>query len=113
MITQPFVENAIEHGQLHLRTDGFINVRFYHENSMLFIEVTDNGIGRKGSEKNKKGKEHNSMAMKITEERINNLNKKYRSEGFLLVEDYNKIEQSGTKVLISIPYRMNSQLTST
>ena len=50
--------------------------------------------------------------MKITKERIDNLNKKYRAEGFLLVEDYNKVEQSGTKVLISIPYRMNSQITS-
>ncbi len=108
MITQPFVENAIEHGQLHLRTDGFIHVRFYQENSMFFISVTDNGIGRKSAEKNNKGREHKSMAMKITKERIDNLNKKYRSEGFLLVEDYNKVEQSGTKVLISIPYRMNS-----
>lgn len=113
MLTQPFVENAIEHGRLHLRTDGFIKVRFYHENTMLFIEVTDNGIGRKNAEKNNKGREHKSLAMKITKERIDNLNKKYRAEGFLLVEDYNKVEQSGTKVLISIPYRMNSQITST
>ncbi len=108
MITQPFVENAIEHGRLHLRTDGFIHVRFYHEKDMLFISVTDNGIGRKNAEENNKGREHKSMAMKITKERIDNLNKKYRSEGFLLIEDYNKVEQSGTKVLISIPYRMNS-----
>lgn len=113
MITQPFVENAIEHGQLHLRTDGYIKVRFYSDNKMLFIEVTDNGIGRKNSEKNNKGREHKSMAMKITKERIDNLNKKYRAEGFLLVEDYNKVEQYGTKVLISIPYRMNPQITST
>lgn len=108
MITQPFVENAIEHGQLHLRTDGFIKVRFYQENDLFCISVTDNGIGRKSAEKNNKGRDHKSMAMKITKERIDNLNKKYRSDGFLLVEDYNKIEQSGTKVLISIPYRMNS-----
>lgn len=113
MITQPFVENAIEHGRLHLRTDGFIKVRFYQEGNMLYISVTDNGIGRKIADENNKGREHKSMAMKITKERIDNLNKKYRAEGFLLVEDYNKIERYGTKVLISIPYRMNSQITNT
>jgi hypothetical protein len=49
------------------------------------------------------------MAMKITSDRIDNLNKKYRAEGFMLIEDYNKIEETGTKVLISIPYRVNAQ----
>lgn len=109
MITQPFIENAIEHGRLHLKEDGFIHVHFYEENNMLFITIEDNGVGRKGSEQNKKGSDHKSMAMKITSDRIDNLNKKYRAEGFMLIEDYNKIEETGTKVLISIPYRVNTQ----
>lgn len=109
MITQPFIENAIEHGRLHLKEDGFIRVHFYEENGMLRITVEDNGVGRKGSEQNKKGSDHKSMAMKITRDRIENLNKKYRAEGFMLIEDYNKIEETGTKVLISIPYRVNTQ----
>ena len=82
MITQPFVENAIEHGRLHLRTDGFIKIRFYQEDNMLYISVTDNGVGRKSSEENNKGKEHKSMAMKITKERIDNLNKNTELKGF-------------------------------
>jgi hypothetical protein len=45
------------------------------------------------------------MAMDITRERIDNLNKKYRTEGFLKVEDYNKLLNTGTKVLISLPYK--------
>ncbi len=110
MITQPFIENAIEHGRLHLKEDGFINIHFFKKDNMLFITVEDNGIGRKGAEMNKKSKEHKSMAMKITKERIDNLNKKYRSEGFLEIEDYNKEEETGTKVLISIPYRVKNQI---
>ncbi|MES2590082.1 MAG: tetratricopeptide repeat protein [Bacteroidota bacterium] len=110
MITQPFIENAIEHGRLHLKEDGFINIHFFKHENMLRITVEDNGIGRKGSEMNKKSKEHKSMAMKITKERIDNLNKKYRSDGFMQIEDYNKEEGTGTKVLISIPYRVENQI---
>jgi hypothetical protein len=58
---------------------------------------------------NKKSKAHKSMAMNITRERIDNLNKKYRTEGFLLVEDYNKELKTGTKVLISLPYKEENQ----
>ncbi len=110
MITQPFIENAIEHGRLHLIEDGFINIHFYKEGNMLRITVKDNGVGRKGSEMNKKSSEHKSMAMKITRDRIDNLNKKYRSDGFLQIEDYDKIKETGTKVLISIPYRIENQI---
>lgn len=110
MITQPFIENAIEHGQLHLREDGYIHVHFYEKNKMLHITVEDNGIGRKGSAQSKKSSAHKSMAMKITRDRIENLNKKYRSEGFMKIEDLDKKNESGTKVLISIPYRVQTQI---
>jgi tetratricopeptide (TPR) repeat protein len=105
MITQPFIENAIEHGQLHTVDGGFIRVCFQAEHGMLTIGIEDNGIGRKGSEMNKKSKEHKSMAMDITRSRIDILNKKYRTDGFLRIEDYNKTLETGTKVLISLPYR--------
>jgi sensor histidine kinase YesM len=75
MITQPFIENAIEHGRLHLKEDGFINIHFYKFENMLQITVEDNGVGRKGAELNKKSKEHKSMAMKITRDRIEILTK--------------------------------------
>lgn len=105
MITQPFIENAIEHGQLHTIDGGFISIKFSKNNNMLEILIVDNGIGRKGSEQNKKSKEHKSMAMNITSQRIYNINKKYKTEGSLLVEDFNKILETGTKVLISLPYK--------
>ena len=43
--------------------------------------------------------------MNITKERIDNLNKKYKTAGFLLIEDFNKELHTGTKVLISLPYK--------
>lgn len=109
MITQPFIENSIEHGQLHTIEGGFIHIFFRKNNNMLEVTIEDNGVGRKGSEKNKKSRDHKSMAMNITHERINNLNKKYRTEGYLVVEDFDKTLETGTKVLISLPYRTEDQ----
>lgn len=105
MITQPFIENAIEHGQLHTIEGGFIHIYFKRNKDMLEVMIEDNGVGRKGAEKNKKSRDHKSMAMNITSERINNLNKKYKTDGYLKIEDYDKVLQTGTKVLISLPYR--------
>jgi len=112
MITQPFIENAIEHGQLHTVEGGFIHVSFKKENGMLKISIIDNGIGRKKSSMNKKSSAHKSMAMDITSQRINNLNRKYNSDGELIVEDYDKVNETGTKVLISLPYRVDNNPTN-
>lgn len=104
MITQPFIENSIEHGQLHTIEGGFIHVSFTKVEGMLHITIEDNGIGRKASKAKKKSSAHKSMAMEITAERIENLNKKFRTDGYLHIEDYNKELETGTKVLISLPY---------
>lgn len=112
MITQPFIENAIEHGQLHTIPNGFIRVAFKKKDQLLEVTIEDNGIGRHLAEMNKKGKDHKSMAMDITRERMNNLNKKYKTEGYLLIEDFNPTAKTGTKVLISLPYKEDNNSAS-
>jgi hypothetical protein len=52
----------------------------------------------------KKNKQHKSMAMKITRDRIDNLNNKYKTDGYLKIEDLNKTSKTGTKLLISLPF---------
>lgn len=106
MITQPFVENSIEHGKLHLKKDGKIIVRFFKKDNMLVVEIEDNGVGRKSAEKNKSDDAtHTSMATSITEERIRILNETEDAQGFLLIIDKDKIENTGTKVVISLPFK--------
>lgn len=112
MITQPFIENAIEHGQLHTIEGGFINVSFSKAEEMLRIVIEDNGVGRKGSEQNKKSKEHKSMAMKITQDRIDNLSYKYRIQGSMEISDYNIEMETGTRVVIFLPYRTERNSTA-
>jgi hypothetical protein len=105
MITQPFVENAIEHGQLHTVEDGKINITANQRDNMLEIIVCDNGIGRKSSAKTKKIKMHKSMAINMTQERIEILNRKYRSSGNLSIEDFDTETGRGTKVTILLPLK--------
>jgi hypothetical protein len=53
------------------------------------------------------------MAMEITRERIQNLNNKYGTEGYLDVQDLNTDRKTGTKVLISLPYKEDNLAPST
>lgn len=111
MITQPFIENSIEHGQLHTIDGGFIRIEFSISNNMLHIEISDNGIGRKKAGQNKKSKEHHSMAMNITEERISILNKKYLTNGKIEITDFDENKETGTVINIEIPLKFKNQIT--
>lgn len=55
MITQPFIENAIEHGQLHTIEEDLFVSHLRKESNMLCISIEDNGIGRKNARANKRG----------------------------------------------------------
>lgn len=108
MITQPFIENALEHGQLHTIENGNIQIKFTFDESMLHVLISDNGIGRKGAKQNKKSSEHRSMAMKITQDRIQNLSYKYKIQGRMEIADFDKVNETGTIVNIYLPYKTES-----
>ncbi len=103
MITQPFIENAIEHGQLHTISHGLITVDMTESGGLLVINISDNGVGRTKAGKIKKNKSHKSMAISITRERIEILNKKYKGKGNLSIEDFDLAKKTGTQVTICLP----------
>ncbi len=103
MITQPFVENSIEHGQLNIVENGHIHIEFKEENEMLFVKIEDNGVGRKESARKNLKKDHKSMALNITKERVKILNKKYRSKATVEIGDLQEGEYSGTLVELNLP----------
>ena len=99
MFIQPFVENAIEHG---LATDdsGKVTVTFSLVNDELEIKIEDTGS------KNQKityplKKEYESLATKITEERIAQLNKIQKTNARLNISDF----AEGTMVQLFLPLR--------
>lgn len=101
MIAQPFVENAIEHGFLRSNIGGVLLIRLFNDRNNLFVEVEDNGIGiEKSSEKLK---DHKSLAMEITRERLSLISKK----ASLNIIDLSNQGKSGTLVRIKIPFKSN------
>lgn len=75
MILQPYVENAIWHGIFHKQEGtGKITLSFSLENDRIKCIIEDNGVGRKkAKEMNSKKKDHRSVGMLITQERLQHL----------------------------------------
>ena len=99
MLVQPFVENSIKHG---FTTDGKLEIEFTSKNNFLNCIITDNGIGFEQSKKLKGTKNHTSVALKVTKERIQNLSKNSRFSIKELLENDKII---GTKVEFKIPLK--------
>ena len=107
MLIQPYVENAIKHGLMHLKGVGTITITITQHNDVIIISIDDNGVGRQASEiiNNQRHKGHNSFATKANEKRLDILNKGYNNNIALHIQD--KVDQYrnalGTTVTINIP----------
>ncbi|MEX2484690.1 MAG: histidine kinase [Brumimicrobium sp.] len=110
MLLQPFIENALEHGELDKIKNGKIRITFKIENDLLIFGIEDNGIGRHAAMQKKidsKLDKHKSMAIDITNSRIDLLNDKYKKAGFLFIQDLSEIGKQGTNVTIATPFQIN------
>lgn len=106
MLLQPFIENAIKHGLLHLKGEKTIKIAFKKTNHSLEISIDDNGIGRKRSEElnlNNR-KDHISFATNAIEKRLEILNlNKTNKITVEYIDKYKFDEPIGTTVIINIP----------
>jgi putative methionine-R-sulfoxide reductase with GAF domain len=107
LIIQPYVENAIWHGLLHMQTVGHlkIHISLPYEN-MLQCVIEDNGIGRiKARElKSKSATTKKSLGMKLTENRLSLLNRHAQLNASIEIIDLVKEDEAaGTKVILNIP----------
>lgn len=105
MLTQPFIENAIEHGFLHKEEQGHIDLIITEDKNQLLITVKDDGIGRTQAATLAKKTKHESLATQITTERLKLIQKKLRQKSELLIKDLfdqqNRVV--GTQVELNIP----------
>jgi len=107
MLIQPFIENAIWHGQqpgksMHL------SIRFQKKNNELICVVEDDGIGIETSLQNKQELNHHSVGIANIRQRIELLNEKYNLKSTVLVEDKSAFPAkngSGTKVTLRLPVK--------
>ncbi|MEO6637194.1 MAG: histidine kinase [Ginsengibacter sp.] len=107
LLIQPYVENAIVHGIAHSdRNDLKVSVSAVLEGDFIKYTIEDNGIGRSQSENyNKLNKrQHKSIGLKITEDRIMLFNQEQNLNGYVKFIDLYTAEQepAGTRVEVKI-----------
>ena len=108
LLLQPYVENAIWHGLMPRDQGGHIAiaVAIKNDDSLLEINITDNGIGRDAATllKNKMGGKHKSYGMKATTERIALINQIYKTGASVFVHDLvdEDGQAAGTEVILQI-----------
>jgi len=100
MLVQPFVENGIRHGISAVKREGKLTIIFSTKNDFLHCEILDNGIGIEQSKKQGSIKNHQSVALQVTKERVASLSKKANIKIEEIVEG-DRIK--GTKVWFKIP----------
>ncbi len=108
MLSQPFIENAIEHGIMNKGdANNLILIIFRQLKDVIEIRVRDNGIGREHAKKLKpqSAEKHESLATTITQERLNLLNKKGKNKATLEIIDLTDENgvSIGTEVIICVP----------
>lgn len=74
LVLQPFIENALIHGLLPKKGKGLLHIHFEHQDQ-YFIRciVQDNGIGRTAASKINRQKQHESLGLDITRQRLEQL----------------------------------------
>lgn len=105
MLVQPFIENAIEHGLSKSDRPGELTVKYTRYKKWLAIHIRDNGNGFDSSAHPKQRREHASMALKITRERLKLINRRKKKKVDLQVFS---IKGSGTLISFSIPLIIRS-----
>lgn len=106
MLIQPFVENAIWHGLMPLKTKGFLNISFAKDGDYILCQIEDNGIGREQSVLLRRKKElHTSTGIKNVEERIDLINKMNNKKIHLSISDLRRSDgsASGTRIELLLP----------
>jgi tetratricopeptide (TPR) repeat protein len=103
MLIQPYIENAVWHGLRYKDVKGKLVLNIRQEPANLVVEIIDDGIGRKRSTalKTENQKKHNSTGLKNIEERLNIINKVYKSNYNVAIHDLDG--GGGTHVRINLP----------
>ena len=101
MLMQPFIENAIKHG-IQANQKGKITICFDVKHHFLNCSIVDNGIGIHQSKKEKRNLNHDSLALKVSKERIQHISTK---NSFSIDEIVADSIIKGTKVWFKIPLK--------
>lgn len=114
LLIQPYVENAIWHGQVYTNPVGEIRIQIERINSTLYFYISDNGIGIKKatSFKKKNNPEHQSIGTEVTKNRIELLAELNAQMSEVTTTEKHPEELDtgfvGTLIQFSIPYLLKN-----
>jgi hypothetical protein len=106
MLTQPFLENAVEHGVQTIQKRGKIELFFNLTPTCIKVKIIDNGIGLTASVKRNQPKrlQQESLSLKICRDRLALIEKKSGIKiAFEIKEIVQQEEVCGTLVQFDIP----------
>jgi tetratricopeptide (TPR) repeat protein len=103
MLIQPYIENAVWHGLRYKDTKGYLAVHISQAEGKVIVEISDNGIGRQRSAelKTDNQKKHHSTGLKNIRERLNIINRIYKANYQVAIEDLPG--GNGTRVKLHLP----------
>jgi len=99
MLTQPFIENALEHGFRNITYLGKLDIYFELKGEKLEVNIRDNGIGL-STETQLTPSNHVSHAIPITKERLLLLNKNKKEKIIFSMESN---DGQGVSVRFTVP----------
>ena len=103
LIVQPFVENAVLHGLSEKAGERRLAVRFDRAGEQVRCTITDNGVGRNATGAAvHSGKDHRSLGMQLTRERLLLLTRRLGGERSVRIEDLHDAHgaAAGTRVTL-------------
>jgi LytS/YehU family sensor histidine kinase len=108
MLLQPYVENAILHGLTPRGEGGHLDIIMRMQGNTLLCRIRDNGIGREKAREMRQlsgRKDHRSLGMKITSDRLELINNLHGSQLSMTITDLKNEDgtPAGTQVDIFIP----------
>ncbi len=108
MLLQPYVENAILHGLTPRGDGGKLEIKLTMQGNNLLCRIKDNGIGREKAREMRQlsgRKDHRSLGMKITSDRLELINNLQGSHLSMTITDLKNPDgtAAGTQVDIFIP----------
>ena len=98
MLIQPLVENSIWHGLRYKGQKGYLHIDFQESKAGLSITVTDNGIGREQSLKQKTANQlkMKSTGIKNVEDRLEIIKTAFKKELLITITDLDTETKAGT-----------------
>ena len=104
MLVQPYIENVFKHGLLHKVGDKQVDIVVEKKENQLWVEITDNGIGRKKSAAMQARNKSAGFSTSANQKRMDLLNEMYNEKIKVQIEDaFSDREDCGTRVSLQLP----------